>query len=136
LTTFPRQNDQWNSYNSEFCFISHDKSGYYQTFLWLAGLILNFPLLIEWCLLRFFALVAWGDDQSMTVILSLFGFGAWNSYDLIDLKLSNADLATDESGWGFGQVFPLASLGLILLNIMDAVQSELPKADVHLLEIY
>jgi hypothetical protein len=247
LTTFPRQNDQWNSQISGFCFISHDKSGYYQTFLWLAGLILfaaytfcelldglmailsslvakttsgnpnlmnrlsrfvdgfeqkwhkkyqnwveshlyipvpqslelaprsaarhasysnrisapsdssmpargqrfktrflrwpvkgvlNFPLLIEWCLLRFFALVAWGDDQSMTVILSLFGFGAWNSYDLIDLKLSNADLATDESGWGFGQVLPLALLGLTLLNIMDAVQSELPKTDVYLLEIY
>jgi hypothetical protein len=247
LATLPRQNDQWATYTSGFCFISHDKSGYYQIFLWLAGLILfaaytfcemlagvmaihsslvagttsqntnfmdqlskfmdgsekkwhkkyqtwvesqlyipipeslelapwsaarhasysnkisaptnysmptreqrfkasflrwpikgflNFPLFIEWCLLRFFALVAWGDDHSMAVILGLFGFAAWNSYDLIDLKLSNVDLATDESGWGFGQVLPLALLGLILLNIMDAVQSELPKTDVHLLEIY
>ena len=89
--------------------------------------VLNFPLFIEWCVLRFFALVAWGDDYSMAVILGLFGFAAWNSYDLIDLKRSNSDLETDESGWGFGQVLPLALLGLVLLNIMDSVQSKLPK---------
>jgi hypothetical protein len=94
---------------------------------WPVKGVLESPLLIEWCFLRFFALVAWGDDHSMAVILGLFGFAAWNSYDLIDLKLSYSDLATDESGWGFGQILPLALLGLILLNIMDAVKSELPK---------
>jgi hypothetical protein len=244
LATLPRQNDEWDSYTRGFCFIYHDKSGYNQIFLWLAGLILfaaytfcellaglmaklsslvagatsrnpnlmdqfsgfmdglekkwhkkyqswvesqlyiplpeslelvprpvarhasyadgifapsdysiptreqrfktkflrwpvkgilNFPLLIEWCFLRFFALVAWGDDHSIAVILSLFGFTAWNSYNLIDLKLSNSDLATDESGWGFGQVLPLALLGLILLNIMDSVQSKLPKILIWIL---
>jgi hypothetical protein len=40
LATIPRQNDQWDSYNSGYCFISHDRSGYYQVYLWLAGLIL------------------------------------------------------------------------------------------------
>lgn len=94
---------------------------------WPVKGVLNFPLFMEWCFLRFFALAAWGDDHSMAVTLGLFGFAAWNSYDLIDLKLSNSDLATDESGWGFGQVLPLALLGLILLNIMDAVQSEFAK---------
>jgi hypothetical protein len=87
---------------------------------------LNIPFIVEWAFLRFFALGAWGDDNSITVILALFGFVAWNSYDLIDYKLSNADLATNESDWGFGQVLPIALLGLILLQISDSIQGEFP----------
>jgi hypothetical protein len=58
--------------------------------------------------------------------LAIFGFAAWNTYDLIDYKLSNADLATNESDWGFGQVLPVDLLGLILLQILDAIQGEYP----------
>jgi hypothetical protein len=79
---------------------------------------------VEWAILRFFALWAWGDNNSITIILVIFGFAAWNTFDLIDLKLSNADLATDESDWGFGQILPVVLLGLILLQILDAIQGE------------
>jgi hypothetical protein len=68
--------------------------------------------------------VAWGDDQSTVIVLALFGFAAWNTYDLIDLKFSNSYLVTDESDWGFGQVLPVVLLGLIILNMLDAVQGE------------
>jgi len=50
-----------------------------------------------------------------------FGFPAWNTYHLFDIKLY---LAADESAWGFGQVLPVVLLGLILLNVLDSVQSE------------
>ena len=91
-----------------------------------ARAILTIPLIVEWAFLRFFALWAWGDDNSITIILAIFGFAAWNTYDLIDYKLSNADLATNESGWGFGQVLPVVLLGLILLQILGAIQGEYP----------
>jgi hypothetical protein len=89
-----------------------------------AKAILTIPLIVEWAILRFFALWAWGDSNSITIILVIFGFAAWNTFDLIDLKLSNADLATDESDWGFGQILPVVLLGLILLQILDAIQGE------------
>ena len=53
-----------------------------------------------------------------------FGFPAWNTYHLFDIKPSNIYLAADESAWGFGQVLPVVPLGLILLNVLDSVQSE------------
>lgn len=95
-----------------------------KTLHYTAWVVLNFPLFIEWCFLQWLALMAWGDTQSIAIVLALFGFAGWNTYDLIDLKRSNAYLATNESAWGFGQVLPVVLLGLILLNILDVVQSE------------
>jgi hypothetical protein len=69
-------------------------------------------------------LVAWGDPRSITIVLAFFGFAAWNTYDLIDLKLSNTYLVVDKSALGFGQVLTVVLLGLILLNVLDSVQSE------------
>jgi hypothetical protein len=223
--TIPRQHRDWDPLNSGFCFISHDKTGYTQNYIWITGLlifavylfflllagitsrsptwmdrlsiqttylenryrekyerwiqstlnrpvpqgvgsaavsraqhtslgpnnhqsavsstptterrfksykilhyiawwVLNFPIFIEWGFLRYMELVAWGDPQSIIIVLAFFGFAAWNTYDLIDLKLSNTYLAADESAWGFGQVLPVVLLGLILLNVLDSVQSE------------
>jgi hypothetical protein len=39
-----------------------------------------------------------------------FGFPAWNTYHLFDIKPSNIYLAADESAWGFGQVLPVGLL--------------------------
>lgn len=89
-----------------------------------ARAILTIPLIVEWAFLRFFALWAWGDENSITIILAIIGFAAWSTFDLIDFKLSNANLATNESDWGFGQILPIVLLGLILLQILDAIQGE------------
>lgn len=87
--------------------------------------VLNFPIFIGWGFLRYMELVAWGDPQSVTIVLAFFfGFPAWNTYHLFDIKPSNIYLAADESAWGFGQVLPVVLLGLILLNVLDSVQSE------------
>jgi len=56
------------------------------------------------------------------MVMAYFGFAAWSTYDIIDLKLSNAYLVQDESAWGFGQVLPVVLLGLIVLNMLDAAK--------------
>lgn len=86
---------------------------------------LNIPLFIWWCWCQFLALWAYGDSESFVLIAALFGFVSWNTYDIVDMKLSNTSLVLDETAWGFGQVLPLALLGLILLNIMDSAQGRL-----------
>jgi hypothetical protein len=55
----------------------------------------------------------------------LFGFLSWNTYNVIDMKLSNMSLVPDETAWGFGQVLLLALLGLILLNLLDSAQGNM-----------
>lgn len=52
----------------------------------------------------------------------MFGFVGWNTYDIIDVKLSNKDIVTDETAWGFGQILPVVMLILVLLSIIDAIQ--------------
>lgn len=79
---------------------------------------------IWWLFLQFLALWAWGDAKSPLIVAAYFGFAAWNTYDLIDLKKSNTHLVVDETVWGFGQVLPMVLLGLILLNILDAIQGQ------------
>jgi len=80
-------------------------------------------LLCIWRAVRLFlALWAWGDSQSILIVLAYFGFAAWNTYDIIDLKKSNWYLVQDESAWGFGQVLPVVLLLLVFLNILDAVK--------------
>ncbi|PQE20506.1 hypothetical protein CJF30_00001819 [Rutstroemia sp. NJR-2017a BBW] len=85
-------------------------------------IILYCPLFVWWCFFQVFALWASGDSESIIQIAMLFGFCTWNTYDLVDMKLSNTSLVPDETAWGFGQVLPLALLGLILLNILDSAQ--------------
>jgi hypothetical protein len=59
LATIPRQHNAWNSLNSGFCFVSHDKSAYGQNYLWAAGLIL-------FTLYLFFVLLAGATSASPT----------------------------------------------------------------------
>lgn len=52
---------------------------------------------------------------------SLLGFAAWNTYDIIDLKLSNRPLLqSSESSWGFCQVLPVVLIASIIISILDA----------------
>lgn len=87
--------------------------------------LFNLPLFISWILRLFLALLAWGDSQSILIVLAYFGFAAWSSYDIIDLKKSNKHLVQDESTWGFGQVLPVVLLLLVFLNILDAIRGGL-----------
>jgi hypothetical protein len=68
---------------------------------------------------------SFGDDESVLLILVYMGFAAWNTYDIIDLKLSNTLLLNGtENSWGFGQVLPVVLLALLLLATFDAAESE------------
>jgi hypothetical protein len=90
--------------------------------IWL-GLILPMIIIFWWFARMFFALWAWGDPISAWIVLAYFGFAAWNTYDIFDLKLSNVGLVQNETAWGFGQVLPMVLLGLTILSIFDAAQS-------------
>jgi hypothetical protein len=83
------------------------------------------PLILNWFFLQFLALWSFGDDESVLLILVYTGFAAWNTYDIIDLKLSNTSLLNGtENSWGFGQVLPVVLLALLLLATFDAAESE------------
>lgn len=87
--------------------------------------LFNLPLFISWIFRLFLALLTWGDSQSVLIVLAYFGFAAWSSYDIIDLKKSNTYLVQDESAWGFGQVLPVVLILLVFLNILDAIKGGL-----------
>ncbi|CZR59526.1 uncharacterized protein PAC_09420 [Phialocephala subalpina] len=94
-----------------------------ELFRWFAKQVQNRAWRLIWSLFRqFIALWAWGDVHSPLIVAAYFGFTAWNTYGLIDMKHSNAGLVADETTWGFGQVLPVVLLGLIILNLMDALQ--------------
>jgi hypothetical protein len=91
----------------------------------LVGLILRGAFhLTKWIFWEWMTLWAMGESRSLLVILFLFGFAGWNTYDIIDAKVSNSRLVTDETAWGFGQVLPVVMLILVVLNIFDAVQGK------------
>ncbi|APA15965.1 hypothetical protein sscle_16g107350 [Sclerotinia sclerotiorum 1980 UF-70] len=66
------------------------------------------------------ALWAWGDNGSVLIVIGYIGLAAWNTFDVIDSKLSNQSFVIgDESTWGFGQILPLGLLALICLDLLD-----------------
>ncbi|KAF7904793.1 hypothetical protein EAF00_002127 [Botryotinia globosa] len=69
---------------------------------------------------RILALWAWGDNGSVLIVIGYIGLAAWNTFDVIDTKLSNRSLVIgDEDTWGFGQILPLGLLALICLDLLD-----------------
>lgn len=73
------------------------------------------------------ALWAWGDNGSVLIVIGYIGLAAWNTFDVIDTKLSNRNLIIgDEETWGFGQILPLGLLALICLDLLDILNSEYP----------
>jgi hypothetical protein len=83
------------------------------------------PIILAWIFFQFLALVAYGNSESLALVLAYFGFEAWNTYDIVDLKNSNKDLIEgSEEEWRFGQVVPVVLLALIVLQTFDAAESE------------
>lgn len=84
-------------------------------------LIFNTGLFLWYIFTVFLDLIAWGDSDSILLVLAYFGFASWNTYNIIDHKNSNRALLTEsETEWGFGQVLPMGMLGLVALNCLDA----------------
>lgn len=73
----------------------------------------------------FFDILAWGNSKSPLVVAFYFGFASWNTYSIIDMKISNVGLVEeDEREWGFGQVLAVGVLGLVFMGIGDAWKGE------------
>lgn len=70
---------------------------------------------------HFIAIWSYGSGYYPVLLVAEVGFALWSTYDIVDLKVSNAHLVNgEESIWGFGQVFPVVILGLIGYQAMDA----------------
>jgi hypothetical protein len=102
------------------------KNRFIQPFQFIVTFILYSIPVLYWLFLRFIGLWSWGETRSVLgnvlMVMAYCAFAAWNTYDIIDLKSSNAYLVQDESAWGFGQVLPVVLLGLIVLNMFDAAK--------------
>jgi len=81
--------------------------------------------LLIWLSNEWLTMWAFGRSTSFLIIIAEFAFAGWNTGDLLDLKKSNRHLVSDETAWGFGQILPVVLLGLLLLNILDAANSQL-----------
>ena len=77
---------------------------------------------------QFLAIWSFGltRDWYWIELVAYVGFAAWDTFDLIDLKLSNKLLVTSEenSVRGFGQVLPLFLLFVILYGVIDAFDEQ------------
>lgn len=50
-------------------------------------------------------------------------FAAWNTFDIVDMKFSNAALLVgSESSWGFSQVLPMVLLVSLVFGLLDAIK--------------
>jgi hypothetical protein len=79
------------------------------------------PIILWWLLLAWCALWSVGSESPILVI-AYWGFAVWNTYDIIDYKLSNRPLLqSSESSWGFGQVLPVVLMASIIISILDAL---------------
>ncbi|PQE18914.1 hypothetical protein CJF31_00010425 [Rutstroemia sp. NJR-2017a BVV2] len=89
---------------------------------------------VWWFIWHVLALWAWGDSTSVTLVLGYIALAAWNTFDVLDTKLSNRHLVIgDESDWGFGQILPLGLLALICLDLLDIVNSKFLNESSYLL---
>ena len=99
----------------------------------LGLLILSVPLFLAWCFVQFWAVWSAGRGFQAVEVVFYIGFTAWNTFDLIDLKISNSALLTSsESSWGFGQVLPLALLLMLVFNLFDAAKETYEKRPSNL----
>jgi hypothetical protein len=101
---------------------------------WPIGYPLEFvsyiPIILAWLLFEFLALCAYGNSQSVLLVMAYFWMAGWNTYDIVDAKNSNRDLIEgSEDEWRFGQVVPLVLLALIVLLTFDAAESKSMKTN-------
>jgi hypothetical protein len=88
---------------------------------------------IVYCLARFtrgvVSVWSYGDSHSPEFFVFYYMFVAWNTWDLIMLKVMNASLVDDETKMGFGQVLALILLVQILLNVIDIWKGKLDSIE-------
>lgn len=74
-------------------------------------------LLYVWCLP--------GEANRLISVLFYICMAVWTTFDIADLKISNRPLVGGaEMTWGFGQILPVALLGLIFMAGIDAYAGE------------
>jgi hypothetical protein len=87
-------------------------------FLLLAFVALAFGFC--WIIAQFLSIWSYGDGWNPLLLLAYTGFGIWNTFDVVTLKVLNKPLIDgDELKMGFGQVLPLVLVVQIGFNIID-----------------
>lgn len=82
-------------------------------------------LFVYWLFHQFMAVWSYGNGFYPLLILVYFGYAIWNTFDILDLKLSNRSLIDgQETSWGFGQILPIVLLIMIGYNTIDAFQGK------------
>lgn len=122
-SVFAFQNSHLRSFNGfDLAFM---RALLYMTFrITLCG-ISSLCLALFWILLQFLAVWSYGNGFYPLLIFAYFGFAAWSTFDILDLKLSNRSLIDgQESSWGFGQVLPMVLLLTIGYNAVDAFRGK------------
>ena len=86
--------------------------------------LLRYSCKAFWYLLKhFLSFFCLGDNRHTPEVLAFIGLSAWNTYDIIDLKLSNKSLLKgSEMGWGFGQILQPCLLGMMMFVIFDCLK--------------
>ena len=86
-------------------------------------IVLTILLSLAWGFLQFWAIWSAGRGFQAVEVTFYAGFALWNTFDVIDLKLSNSPLLTgSEDLWGFGQVLPLYLLLMLGFNLFDVAE--------------
>ena len=98
------------------------KGGKYKRLQWpLAWTIRIFSFL----LINFLAVWSLGTGSFGIETLALLGYLAWNTLDVIDIKVSNLALVDPpETAWGFGQVLPVILVGVIIFSALDVYKND------------
>ena len=121
------------------CFYACQRSGLskMEYALAIVGLVIQCSKLIfltlflglAWGILQFWAIRSAGRGFQAVEVIFYAGFVLWNTFDVIDMKLSNSSLLTgSEQSWGFGQVLPLYMLLMLGFNVFDVIEKSWNKA--------
>ena len=88
---------------------------------------------LYWLSLQLLAVFSYGDGFYPVLMLFYIAFGIWNTFDILDVKLSNGPLIEGlETKWGFGQVLRLVLLVAIVYNAVDAFEGKRMKLSAPL----
>jgi hypothetical protein len=93
------------------------------------GIFFLLLVMVWWSLTEFLAVWSFGEGFYPVDICVYAAWAAWNTYNILDMKLINVQFLTDsETKWGFGQVLPLVLLASIAFGMFDAIRpSGLPS---------
>lgn len=93
--------------------------------------------LIFFIIVQFLAIFSYGTGLYALEAAVYTGFAAWNTYDILDRKISNRILLVPpqadgdlEMSWGFGQVLPLLLILALVYQAVDIFRGECHKRDL------